>query len=162
MPHANVPATSPAHLAAALQRIGRIVALLGIVLPLLLIGGLKFTTVEVQALAPLIGGTPWLAWLYPLLGAEGASYALGIVEIAAALFVAAAPWSPRVGLIGGALAATTFLVTTSILFALPVWEDAAGGFPALNGLGQFLIKDLALLGISLVVAGECLARSIRR
>jgi reactive chlorine resistance protein C len=157
MPHSSSP-----RLAAALQRIGRTLALVGIVLPLLLIGGLKFTTVEVQALAPLIGGTPWLAWMYPLLGAEGASYTLGVIEIAAAVLVATAPWSARAGLIGGALAAATFLVTTSILFALPVWEEAAGGFPALNGLGQFLMKDVGLLGISLVVAGECLARSARR
>jgi uncharacterized membrane protein YkgB len=161
MPHPNESATA-SQFAATLQRIGRSVALLGIVLPLLLIGGLKFTTVEVQALTPLIGGTPWLAWMYPLLGAEGASYALGFVEIAAAALVAAAPWSARAGLIGGAVATITFLVTTSILFALPVWEEASGGFPALNGLGQFLVKDVALLGISLVVLGECLANSSRR
>ncbi len=82
-------------------------------LPLLLIGGLKFTQFEVEALKPLIGG------------------ALG-------------------GLI--------FLVTTSLLVALPVWEPSLGGFPALGAAGQFLIKDVALLGISLTVLGESLAR----
>jgi uncharacterized membrane protein YkgB len=34
-----------------------------------------------------------------------------------------------------------------------------GGFPALNGAGQFLIKDVALLGISLVVMGDSLTRA---
>jgi uncharacterized membrane protein YkgB len=34
-----------------------------------------------------------------------------------------------------------------------------GGFPALSGAGQFLIKDVALLGISLVVMGESLAKT---
>src|SRR5262245_9010904 len=115
--------------AARIERIGRIVAVIGVVLPLLLIGGLKFTSVEAKALEPLIGGTPWLAWMYPLLGTAGASYTLGVIEIAAAVLVAAAPWSARAGLVGGALAAATFLVTSSILLALPVWEEAAGGFP---------------------------------
>jgi uncharacterized membrane protein YkgB len=36
-----------------------------------------------------------------------------------------------------------------------VWEPSLGGFPALSALpGQFLIKDLALLGISLWSLGE--------
>ena len=55
------------------------------------------------------------------------------------------------------LAAFTFLVTCSIMVALPIWEPTLG-FPALGPLGQFLIKDIALLGISLVVLGECLGR----
>jgi reactive chlorine resistance protein C len=145
-------------LAASIRRTGRVLALAGVVLPLLLIGGLKFTPFEVEALKPLIGGTPWLAWMYPAFGEVGASYVLGVVEIATALLLVASPWSPRAGLVGGALGGLIFLVTTSLLFALPIWEPAAGGFPALSGGGQFLIKDVALLGISLVVLGESLAR----
>lgn len=140
------------------QRLGRIIALAGVVLPLLLIGGLKFTQFEIEALKPLIGGTPWLAWMYPLLGEAGASYLLGVVEIATALLLIASPWSPHAGVAGGALGTLTFVVTSSLLFALPVWETSLGGFPALGAAGQFLIKDIALLGISLVVLGESLAR----
>src|ERR687895_254418 len=106
--------------ARSVQRAGRVVALVGVVLPLLLIGSLKFTQLEVQALKPLIGGTPWLAWMYSVFGEA---------------------------------------VTSSLLFALPVWEESLGGFPALSGAGQFLIKDVALLGISLVVMGESLAKT---
>ena len=144
--------------AGSIRRAGRVAALVGAVLPLLLIGGLKFTRLEVEALRPLIGGTPWLAWLYPAFGEAGASYLLGVVEIATALLLVASPWSPRAGVVGGALGGLTFLVTTSLLFALPVWEASLGGFPALGAAGQFLIKDVALLGISLVVLGESLAR----
>ena len=133
-------------------------ALAGVVLPLLLIGGLKFTRFEVEALKPMIGGTPWLAWMYPVFGEAGASYFLGVVEIATALLLIASPWFPRAGVVGGALGGLTFLVTVSLLFAFPIWEPAAGGFPALGAAGQFLIKDVALLGISLVVLGESLAR----
>ena len=147
-----------AGVARSIMRTGRVVALVGVVLPLLLIGGLKFTPFEVEALKPLIGGTPWLAWMYPAFGEVGASYLLGVVEIATALLLLASPRWPRAGVVGGALGGLIFLVTTSLLFALPIWEPAAGGFPALSGGGQFLIKDVVLLGISLVVLGESLAR----
>jgi uncharacterized membrane protein YkgB len=70
----------------------------------------------------------------------------------------ASPWMPRAGVVGGALGALTFCVTVSILAALPIWDAGWGGLPALNGLGSFLIKDVALLGISLEVFGECAGR----
>jgi reactive chlorine resistance protein C len=135
------------------RRLGRALALIGVVLPLLLIGGMKFTTYEINALKPLIEGTPWLAWLYPVLGEEGTSYLIGVVEIAAAVLLAASPWFWRAGVAGGALAVITFLTTCSIMLTLPIWEPSLGA-PALGPLGQFLIKDVALLGISLVVLGE--------
>lgn len=144
--------------AGTLQRLGRGIALAGVVLPLLLIGGLKFTAVEIEGLKPLIGGTPWLAWMYPVFGEAGASYFLGVFEIVTALMLVASPWSARAAVVGGVLATIIFLVTCSIMVALPIWEPKAGGFPALGFLGQFLIKDIALLGISLVVLGEGLAR----
>ncbi|TIX58579.1 MAG: DUF417 family protein [Mesorhizobium sp.] len=140
----------------AVSKAGWILALIG-VMPLLMIGGMKFTAVEIEALRPLIGGTPWLAWMYPVFGEAGASYVLGVVEIATALLLIASPWSTRAGVAGGALAALIFLVTCSIMVALPIWEPALG-FPALGPAGQFLIKDIALLGISLVILGESLNR----
>jgi reactive chlorine resistance protein C len=138
--------------------IGRSIALAGVVLPLLLIGLLKFTPTEIEALKPLIGGTPWLAWLTPAFGEAGASYLLGIVEITTALLFVASRWSAGAGVAAGALGALTFATTTSIMLALPVWDAGSGGFPWLNGLGQFLIKDVALLGIALAVLGESLSR----
>jgi reactive chlorine resistance protein C len=141
--------------AAAIVNAGRIVALAGVILPLLMIGGMKFTAVEIAALKPLIGGTPWLAWMYPAFGEAGASYVLGVVEIATGLLLVASPWSARAGVAGGALATLTFLVTCSVMLALPIWEPTLG-FPALGPVGQFLIKDVALFGIALVVLGESL------
>jgi uncharacterized membrane protein YkgB len=155
---AGIAHAFPARLTAA----GRLIALLGVILVLLMIGGLKFTQIEIDGLKPLISGTPWLAWMYPVFGEAGASYLLGVVEIATALLLCASPWSARAGVAGGALGALTFFVTTSLLVPLPVWEEASGGFPALNELGYFLIKDIALLGVSLVVLGESLARATQR
>jgi reactive chlorine resistance protein C len=145
-------------LPARLTAFGRVIALVGVILVLLMIGGLKFTQIEIDGLKPLISGTPWLAWMYPVFGEAGASYLLGVVEIVTALLLCASPWSARAGVAGGALGAFTLFVTTSLLLPLPVWEEASGGFPALNELGYFLIKDIALLGVSLVVLGESLAR----
>ncbi len=48
------------------------------------------------------------------------------------------------------------------MLALPVWADAAGGFPWLGDLGVFLIKDIAMLGVSLIVFAEGLTRLIHR
>lgn len=146
------------NVASLIQRAGRIIALAGLVLPLLLIGGLKFTQVEIDALRPMIGGTPWLAWMYPAFGEAGASYLLGVVEIVTAVLLVLSPWSPRAGVVGGVLAAVTFFTTCTMFAALPVWDANLGGFPALGPLGQFLIKDVALLGIALVVGGESLSR----
>jgi reactive chlorine resistance protein C len=152
--------TSPAFLLQAsplIVKTGRGVAFMGVVLPLLLIGGLKFTQVEIEALRPLISMTPWLAWMYPAFGEAGASYFLGTIEIATALLLTAGLLWPLAGVVGSMLAAGTFLVTCSIMLAMPIWDPALG-FPALGPLGQFLIKDIALLGISLVFLGESAAR----
>ena len=159
-PHPAVGASSlgTATLSQRVVAIGRGVALVGVVLPLALIGILKFTQFEVEELKPLISGTPWLAWLYSVFGYAGTSYLLGVVELITATLLVASVWSARAGLVGGALGTLTFVTTASTLLALPIWEASAGGFPFLNPLGSFLIKDVALLGISLVVMGEGLAR----
>jgi reactive chlorine resistance protein C len=158
----NVTAGIAHALPARLTAAGRLIALVGVILVLLMIGGLKFTQIEIDGLKPLISGTPWLAWMYPVFGEASASYLLGVVEIATALLLCASPWSARAGVAGGALGAFTLFVTASLLVPLPVWEEASGGFPALNELGYFLIKDIALLGVSLVVLGESLARVTQR
>jgi uncharacterized membrane protein YkgB len=43
-----------------------------------------------------------------------------------------------------------FLTTLSFILTTPGWEPSLGGFPALSGdVGEFLIKDLVLLGAAL-------------
>lgn len=143
-----------------MTRAGRAVALAGVVLPLLLIGHSKFGPVQVVALEQLASGTPWLAWMHPTFGDIGTARLLGGLEIATALLLCASPWAPRAGVVGGALASLTFLVTTSMLLPLPIWE--AEGPTVLNSLGGFLIKDVSLLGVSLVLFAESLDRATRR
>lgn len=149
-------ATEPGSTASRVRQAGRAVALAGVIAPLFMIGILKFTQFEIEALKPLISHTPWLTPLYSIFGYAGASYFLGVVEIATALLFLASPWSPRSGVVAGVLGTITFLLTVSIMVAIPIWEAAAGGFPWLNSAGGFLIKDVSLLGISLVVLGDSL------
>lgn len=143
---------------ATILKAGRTISLVGVILPLLLIGLLKFTDIEIDALKPVIAYTPWLVWLYPVFGEAGASFFLGIVELITALLLIASVWSPRAGVVGGLLALLTFTVTVSTMLALPIWEAGSGGFPFLNGFGQFLIKDVALLGIAAIVLGDSIRR----
>lgn len=139
--------------------LGRFVALLGVILPLLMIGLNKFQPFEVELLKPVIGGTPWLAWMLGVFGDAGTARLLGVVEIATALLLIISPWSARAGLAAGVLASGTFAVTCSTMLALPIWEPSAGGFPYLTFAGTFLLKDISLLGVALVVLGEGLARN---
>lgn len=140
-----------------LQAAGSLIAMLGVALPMLMIGLLKFTSIEVEALIPLISNTPWLAWLHLLFGEAGASYFLGVVEILAAILVLASRWSCKAAIAGGALCSLTFIITLSTMLSVPIWEAESGGFPWLNHYGSFLIKDTALLGISLMILAQGLA-----
>jgi uncharacterized membrane protein YkgB len=54
-----------------------------------------------------------------------------------------------------------FLITLSFILTTPgVWQEGYG-FPALSGAGQFLIKDLLLLGAAIWTAGEALQAAHR-
>ena len=125
---------------------------------------MKFTTYEAEAISPFVAHSPLLRWLFGPLSVPGFSAVLGVVEVAIATLIALRPLVPRASAVGSALAVGMFLTTLSFLVTTPgVWEPSAGGFPALSGKpGQFLIKDLALLGISLWSLGEAWQASQRR
>lgn len=141
-----------------IYRIGYVICVVGVFLPLFWIGITKFTLPEIEAVKPLIAVTPWIAWLPRLLGDNGASYFLGIVEIPTSFLFIASFWSPRSALIAGALGALTFAITSSILTTFPIWNAESGGFPWINHWGAFRIKDIALLGISVIVFADGLKR----
>jgi uncharacterized membrane protein YkgB len=96
-----------------------------------------------------------MSWAYSLFSIQGFSVLLGVTEIVIALLIAGRPLSARAALIGSALAVGMFSTTLSFLLTTPgVWEASAGGFPALSVPGQFLVKDVVLLGASLWMFGE--------
>jgi uncharacterized membrane protein YkgB len=80
-----------------------------------------------------------------------------VVEIAIGLLIALRPVWPMGSSVGSGLAVGMFLTTLTFLSTTPRWEPSLGGFPALSAMpGQFLLKDVVLLGVSLFTAGEAL------
>jgi uncharacterized membrane protein YkgB len=129
----------------------------GLVLILLWIGGMKFTALEAEAIRSFIENSPLFAWTYPVFGVQRLSNILGVTEILVGLLIAARPWLPRVSAIGSLLAIGMFLSTLSFLLTTPgAWADEIGGFPAVSVLGQFLIKDVALLAAAVWSFGEAI------
>ena len=147
-----------------LEAAGRELARYGLVVVVVWIGFMKFTAYEAEGIRTFVANSPLLSWAYGPLSVQGFSAVLGVVEVAIALLIAARPLSPRASALGSALAVGMFLTTLSFLVTTPgVWESSAGGFPVLSASpGQALIKDLALLGISLWAFGEALKASEQR
>jgi uncharacterized membrane protein YkgB len=138
------------------EAVGRELARYGLVVVVAWIGLMKFTAYEAEGIRPYVANSPLMSWVYRPMSVRGFSAVLGVVEFGIALLIAARPFSPRASVLGSGLALGMFLTTLSFLVSTPgVWEPSLGGFPALSALpGQFLIKDLALLGISLWSLGE--------
>jgi len=152
--YTNEPSRSAA-LAGALNRPGIEIIRYGLVIVLLWIGGMKFTSYEAAGIATLEMHSPFVNWLYVLLGQRHISDLLGIIEIALGVGIALRYLFPLVSGIASLLSAGMFLTTLTFLFSTPGWEPTLGGFPALSALpGQFLLKDIVLLGASVFTAGE--------
>ena len=149
---------------AQVEAVGRGLARYGLVVVVGWIGLMKFTGYEAEGIRPFVANSPLMSWVYGPLSVRGFSALLGVVEVAVALLIAARPLLPQVSAFGSALAVAMFLTTLSFLVTTPgVWEPSLGGFPALSAVpGQFLIKDLALLGISLWTLGDAWKASEQR
>ena len=138
-----------------LQVVGSHVVRYGLALVILWIGLMKFTAYEATGIQPLVASSPLMGWMYGILSVREFSIGLGIVEITIAVLIALRPWFPLVSAAGSAAAVFMFLTTLSFLFSAPGWEPSLGGFPALSAsVGQFLIKDVVLLGAALWTCGE--------
>lgn len=121
----------------------------GLAIVLVWYGGLKFMDYEAQGIQPLVSESPFMSWLYDIFSVYAFSALLGAFEITAAVLLAVKPWWPRVSIFGSLLAMALFVATISFMFTTPgVFDAAQGGFPALSLEGGFLMKDIALLGIS--------------
>jgi uncharacterized membrane protein YkgB len=120
------------------------------------IGALKYSSYEAAAIHPLIANSPIMSWLYSIFSVRTFAAVLGSLEIVAALLIALRFVSPRLSALGSAMAIGLFLGTLSFLFTTP-GVTAAGGFPVLSVLpGQFLLKDLVLIGAALWTLGDSL------
>lgn len=151
---ATVEVSSTRHLRSSMEAAGISVSRYGLVVVLLLIGVLKFTPEEAAGIQPLVAHSPLMSWMYAVLSVQGVSDLIGSIEITIAALIALRPISPNASLVGSLGAVVTFLLTVSFLFSTPDAVHLKYGFPVLGDAGQFLIKDLVLLGASLWTAAE--------
>jgi reactive chlorine resistance protein C len=121
------------------------------------IAGMKATHYEAVGIQPLIAHSPFMSWMYHVWSLDHATMVVGLVEIIIVLLILLRKVSPAACAVGSAGAVIMFLITLSFIFSTPGWEPSLGGFPALSGgVGEFLIKDLVLLGAALWSLGESL------
>ncbi|HBP89376.1 MAG TPA: hypothetical protein DD706_16950 [Nitrospiraceae bacterium] len=155
---ATTRTAAPIDTSHAATKTGVLLTRFGLVIVFLWIGAMKFTAYEAQAIQPLVANSPFMSWLYGLFSIQAFSNGLGVLELTIGLMIAAREISPLVSAIGSALGAVLFLGTLSFMVSTPpVWEASLGGFPALSvAPGQFLLKDLALLGAAVWTCGESL------
>ncbi|MCV7346366.1 YkgB family protein [Mycolicibacterium rhodesiae] len=154
-PHVHITDT-------AATTVGSLAARYGLVIVIAWIGALKFTDYEAHGIQPLVANSPIMSWVYGIFSVTAFSTALGVVELATALLLAVAPWWPRISILGSVAAIGLFLATLSFLVTTPgIGEESAGGFPALSSTGQFLVKDIALLGLAVWTTSDALS-AIRR
>jgi len=139
----------------SVTRVGQQVSRYGLVVVLAWIGFGKYVKMESRV---LIEHSPLMSWIYHFLSVGAVAAALGTMEIVAAVLIAVRPLWPTVSAIGSALGIVLFLGTLSFLFTTPgVIAAHAGPIPVLSGMpGQFLLKDVVLIGVSIWTLGESL------
>lgn len=126
----------------------------GLALNLLAIGRLKFEDYEVENIRPLITSSPMFSGLIAKLGERKLARLIGAAEIVIGALIAAKPIAPRASVLGSLAGVGMFATTLSFLATTPeAWQEKHGE-PKLSLAGQFLVKDVVLLGASLVMAAE--------
>jgi uncharacterized membrane protein YkgB len=153
----TAPATTdrPQRLAVSLTQFGQVISRYGLVIVLAWIGFGKYVKMEARV---LIEHSPLMSWIYDVFSVTTVAKVLGTMEIVAALLIAIRPLWPRLSPLGSALAVVLFLGTLSFLFTTPgVVATHAAGIPVLSAQpGQFLLKDLVLIGVAIWTLGDSL------
>ncbi|OBG26666.1 DUF417 family protein [Mycobacterium sp. 852002-51057_SCH5723018] len=153
--HAQTAASRPHRLAQTLTSCGQLISRYGLVVVLAWIGFGKYVKMESRV---LIEHNPLMSWVYHVFSVSTVARGLGTMEIVAALLIALRPLWPRASAVGSALAVVLFMGTLSFLFTTPgVVGTYAAGLPVLSALpGQFLLKDLVLIGVAVWTLGDSL------
>jgi uncharacterized membrane protein YkgB len=135
--------------------VGQGISRYGLALTLAWIGFGKYIKMESRV---LIEHSPLMSWVYDAFSVNTVARGLGTMEIVAAILIVARPVSARLSAIGSAIAIVLFCGTLSFLFTTPgVVSRFAGPIPVLSALpGQFLLKDVVLLGVAVWSLGEAL------
>jgi uncharacterized membrane protein YkgB len=138
-----------------LYSFGQAISRYGLALTLAWIGFGKYVKMEARV---LIEHSPLMSWVYDVFSVNTVPRGLGTLEIVAAILICLRPLSARLSAIGSAMAIVLFRGTLSFLFTTPgVVSQFAGPVPVLSALpGQFLLKDVVLMGVAIWTLGEAL------
>ena len=123
--------------------------------------GMKFTPQSAEGIARFISNSPFVFWLQ-IFGLRGEAYVLGVIELAIAGLLAAGAFSPMLSAAGALMGIVTFAVTWSFFFTTPGvvrWSWSTDPM-AWNLTGEFLFKDIVLLGVCIVLLLASLPQSV--
>jgi uncharacterized membrane protein YkgB len=145
--------TIPTQAAVYLQGTGLFLLRYGLAAMMLLFGLQKWTKAEAEGIQPWVSHSPLMSWLYHLTSVQGASKAIGVVELAIAVMIILRRWLPGIAAIGSAMAIVMFSITLSFLITTPNINPGSQGF---------LIKDIFPLGVAIWSTGESLSEIVPR
>lgn len=146
-----------------IDTVARLLGRYGLVVVIGWIGLLKFANYEAHQIQPLVANSPFMGWLYHIFPVYTFSALLGVFEVTAAVLLAVKPVAPKLSIVGSLLAIVLFVGTTSFLLTTPgLGESAGGGFPAITLLGEFLLKDIPLLGLSFWTLADAIRATQQR
>ncbi|AFD07994.1 DUF417 family protein [Solitalea canadensis] len=170
--------------AASLQNLGSHLSRIGLIIVLLWIGGLKAFRYEAVGIVPFVANSPVMNFFYQYdapeykkhMNKEGEykpeniawheanntyefSYGLGGVIVLMGILIGLYPVFPGVSAFGSFLSFGMSLVTLSFLITTPeTWVPALGdsqhGFPYLSAAGRLVLKDVIMLGASIVTMSQ--------
>jgi uncharacterized membrane protein YkgB len=143
--------------------VAALVARYGLVIVLAWFGAMKFTYYESHGISPLVANSPVLSWIYNVMSISAFGRLLGSIELVTATLLALKPWFPKASILGGVLASLFFVGTLSFMVTTPgIGEASAGGFPVLSANGEFLMKDIAILGLALWLLADSIDATRRQ
>jgi uncharacterized membrane protein YkgB len=120
--------TIPTQAAVYLQGTGLFLLRYGLAAMMLLFGLQKWTKAEAEGIQPWVSHSPLMSWLYHLTSVQGASKAIGVVELAIAVMIILRRWLPGIAAIGSAMAIVMFSITLSFLITTPNINPGAKAF----------------------------------
>jgi reactive chlorine resistance protein C len=140
-----------------------LVARYGLVIVLAWFGAMKFTYYESHGISLWVANSPFMSWIYDIISIRAWGRLNGSIELLTAALLAVKPWFPKASVLGGIFASLFFVTTLSFMITTPdIGEASAGGFPVLSANGQFVMKDIALLGLSLFLLADAIDATRRR
>jgi reactive chlorine resistance protein C len=143
--------------------IAPLVARYGLVIVLAWFGAMKFTHYESQGISHWVANSPFMSWIYNILSIDAFGRLNGSIELITAVLLALRPWYPKAAVVGGIFASLFFVTTLSFMVTTPgTGEASAGGFPVLSADGEFLMKDIALLGLALWLLADAIDATRRQ